>query len=51
LKNVDPCGVRIGDGLLLVPMRDIDGKLWSLQEIFPSGDKLFMKGGRTAGRP
>lgn len=34
---------------LLVPARDIDGKLWTLQTIQPSGDKLFMKNGRKSG--
>ena len=48
-KKIDPCGVRVAEGRLLVPMRDVDGKLWSLQEIYPSGDKLFPKNGRVSG--
>ena len=37
------------EGRLLVPMRDIDGKLWSLQTIDPDGSKTFHKGGRVEG--
>lgn len=35
--------------VLLVPMRDSDGKLWNLQRIDPEGGKFFLKGGRTSG--
>lgn len=28
-------------GNLLVPLKDIDGKFWSCQRIFPSGDKMI----------
>ena len=34
---------------LLVPMRDVDGRLWSLQTIDPAGGKLYMSGGRKQG--
>lgn len=37
------------DGCLVVPVRDVDGKLWSLQYINGSGDKRFKKGGRLRG--
>ena len=37
------------EGRLLVPLRDIDGKLWSLQTIDPDGTKSFQKGGRVEG--
>jgi hypothetical protein len=30
-------------------MRDIDGRLWSLQTIAPDGGKLFLRGGKTKG--
>lgn len=33
-------------GKLLVPMQDIDGKLWSLQLIDAAGDKKYLGGGR-----
>lgn len=34
---------------LVIPLRDIEGKLWSLQTINPAGDKSFTPGGRTDG--
>ena len=34
---------------LLVPVRDADGKLWSLQRIGPDGFKTFYEGGRIEG--
>jgi phage/plasmid primase-like uncharacterized protein len=36
-------------GHLLVPLRDVGGKLWSLQTISPEGEKHFLSGGRTKG--
>jgi phage/plasmid primase-like uncharacterized protein len=36
-------------GNLLVPMRDMDGRLWSVQTISETGQKLYMKGGRKQG--
>ncbi len=48
-KGIAPCGVRIDGAALLVPMRDIDGKLWSLQEIWPDGRKHNQSGGRRKG--
>ena len=41
--------MRDGKDVLLVPLRDQDGKLWSLQRIYPDGNKLFLKDGRTLG--
>lgn len=50
-KGVMAINVRDDAGKLVVPIRDIDGKLWSLQTI--SGDegapKLFEKGGQKRG--
>lgn len=34
---------------LLVPMRDVDGRIWSMQTIAPDGGKLYMRGGRKQG--
>ena len=31
---------------ILVPMRDVEGKLWGIQRILPDGDKFFMTGQR-----
>ena len=36
-------------GNLLVPMRDVEGRLWSVQTISATGQKLYMKGGRKQG--
>ena len=41
--------MRDGKDVLLVPLRDLDGKLWSMQRIYPDGNKLFLKDGRTSG--
>jgi phage/plasmid primase-like uncharacterized protein len=49
-KQVEPHGLKVGDdGRLVVPMRDAEGKIWSLQVIAPNGTKRFLKGGRKAG--
>lgn len=48
-KAVPPAGIWQRGNELLVPMQDIDGRLWNLQRIFPSGLKLFLKGGRVTG--
>ena len=37
------------DGRLLVPMRDIDGKIWSIQTIDPDGTKSFHKDAKMEG--
>lgn len=47
-------GVRLDDlpidgDNLLVPMRDVTGKLWGVQTITPDGDKLYMRGARKDG--
>ncbi|MDA8232792.1 MAG: zincin-like metallopeptidase domain-containing protein [Magnetospirillum sp.] len=34
---------------LLVPVQDIDGKIWSIQHIAPNGQKGFLEGGKIAG--
>lgn len=36
-------------GCFAVPLRDISGKLWSLQFIWPTGSKTFFYNGRTSG--
>jgi putative DNA primase/helicase len=36
-------------GRLFIPMRDMDGKLWSLQYINPDGGKWYHPGGRKEG--
>lgn len=50
MKGVPPCaGLREKDGALVVPLRDIDGMLHSLQFIDASGQKRFLTGGRVKG--
>jgi putative DNA primase/helicase len=41
--------VRNWNRALVLPLRDTDGKLHSLQFIFPDADKRFLTGGRIAG--
>ena len=52
-KKVSPFDLRQNrenrKDVLLVPLRDLDGKLWSLQRIYPDGKKLFLKDGRSSG--
>ena len=49
-KGIAPHGLRQDSrGNLLVPMRDVAGKLWGVQSISPDGAKLFLKGGRKQG--
>ncbi len=49
-KGVQAHGIRIdAHHALLIPMRDTEGRLHSLQAISPDGFKLFMPGGRMKG--
>jgi DNA polymerase bacteriophage-type len=48
-KSIVPCGARIDGNHLLVPMQDINGRLWSIQEISPTGWKSYQPGGRVKG--
>lgn len=49
-KGVQAHGLRQDRrGNLLVPMRDLNGKVWGVQTIAPDGGKLFAKGGRKQG--
>lgn len=38
-----------GRGMLLIPLRDARGRLWSLQTINPQGEKRFQGGGKVSG--
>ena len=49
-KNVPSFGLKILAGKLLVPMRDAQGTLSSLQEIYADGRKRFLFGGAKQGR-
>ncbi|CAJ0777718.1 AAA family ATPase [Ralstonia chuxiongensis] len=48
-KGIKPVGARLRNGALLVPLRDTDGVLHSLQFIQRDGSKTFKKGGSIAG--
>ncbi len=48
-KKVKPLGVRFMDQVIWIPLRDIQGKLWSLQYIDPNGNKRFLLEGRKKG--
>lgn len=45
-KLVQPFGSRLDNDLLVIPLYDISGKLWSLQTIDSEGKKRFLAGGR-----
>ena len=48
-KKVEPLGVHFRGELVVVPLKDTAGKLWSLQYISPDGTKRFLSGGRKKG--
>jgi putative DNA primase/helicase len=48
-KQVQAFGLRFGEQSVVVPLKDVDGNLWSLQVIYHDGKKRFSKGGRKKG--
>lgn len=48
-KGVQAYGVRLLRDSLVIPLRDVDGELHSLQFIRPDGEKRFLTGGRKRG--
>ncbi len=48
-KRIGALELRQAGGLLLVPLRDIDGNLVNLQRINAEGEKRFLTGGRITG--
>jgi putative DNA primase/helicase len=48
-KGIRPRGAKQMRDQLLIPLRDFDGMLHSLQYIQPGGEKRFKSGGRVAG--
>ena len=48
-KGVSGLGVRYTFSAALIPLADVDGKLWNVQRIFSNGDKYFLAGGRVSG--
>jgi putative DNA primase/helicase len=48
-KGIEPCGVRVHNGALVVPMRDDEATLHGLQFIEVGGEKRFLTGSRVGG--
>lgn len=50
-KGVEAHGVKFDGDRLVVPVRDVNGKLWSVQSISPEegAPKMFERGGRKGG--
>jgi putative DNA primase/helicase len=49
-KKVNPFSIKYDENnTLLIPARDINGKIWTLQRIYPDGNKRFMSGGKKSG--
>jgi hypothetical protein len=48
-KQVGAYGLRRQDDRLIIPLRDADGNLHSLEYVDDAGTKLFLSGGRTKG--
>lgn len=48
-KGINAYGIRCAADRLVIPMRDTQGTLHSVQYIDPRGDKLYLKGGRVCG--
>lgn len=48
-KGAKAYGLRVHHGALVIPMRDTQGVLHSLQFISGDGDKRFLTGGRVSG--
>lgn len=48
-KGISLNGAKIKNDVVVVPVRDVEGKLWGLQKIFPDGKKLFMAGTKKKG--
>ncbi|HMM74881.1 MAG TPA: toprim domain-containing protein [Gammaproteobacteria bacterium] len=46
-KSVAAHGLRQYRDLLVVPLRDVRGRIWSLQFVSPTGEKRFLRGGRV----
>lgn len=49
-KRVGAYGIKFTRGSIVVPARDIDGKLWTLQFTKPDGSKRFLTGGAKRAR-
>lgn len=48
-KKILSYGLKNYKGCLVIPLRDVDGKLWSLQFINENHEKRFLSGGKKKG--
>jgi putative DNA primase/helicase len=48
-KRVKPHGIKQRGSAIVIPMRDVDGALHSIEFIHPDGTKRFLRGGRKRG--
>ena len=48
LREADPDNIVFNEGDLLIPAKDKNNKIWSLQNIQPNGRKGFAKGGKKS---
>ncbi len=48
-RGVSPHGILQSGRVLIIPLRDVDGKVWTYQKIWPNGKKRFLKGGKKRG--
>ncbi|MDO6459642.1 toprim domain-containing protein [Granulosicoccaceae sp. 1_MG-2023] len=48
-KGVQAHGIYVSGDSLLIPLRDINGRIQSLQTIQPDGGKRFLRGGKVRG--
>lgn len=48
-KKIEAHGIRQLNKRLVIPLRDVDHKLWSLEFVSPDGTKRFLSGGRKRG--
>lgn len=45
----EPLALATDADELILPLRDADGKIWSLERILPDGQKRFLPGGKKSG--
>ena len=48
-KKIKPYSLKLYKRFLVMPLQDINGKVHTLQYIFPNGQKRFLKNGRIKG--
>ena len=48
-KKADAFGIKALDKKLIIPLRDEEGKLWNIQQVFENGEKRFLKNGKVKG--